>query len=111
VIAGGLGSGFAIYAFCLYVLSLVACCVCPCLGAAGATGTSAIWALLWALEILVLATTSYVGAILSLVALVRLFSDRTTRPVLVVANFVVQALVAAAFAATVGIDWIIAPFR
>lgn len=48
-----LSAGFVIYALILYLISLIMCFVCPCIGAAGFAGTTAIWATLFVADLYV----------------------------------------------------------
>jgi hypothetical protein len=105
-LASVLGSGFGGYALLLYLLSAVAFCVCPCLGAAGAAGTTAIWALLWAIELALFSVTSYVAAVLSLISVIRLSADKVTPRPLVWTNFIIHSVIAAIAATLIGFDWI-----
>jgi len=68
-----LSGAFAIYALILYLISIVTCCICPCIGAGGIAGTTAIWTLLVVIDIyiaigflILIGITGFIGIIYSL---------------------------------------------
>ncbi len=76
VVGSVVGPGFLLIIFCMYILSFLACCVCPCLGELGVLATTGLLATAVAWEVFIFITTLSIATVVSFAALCAAFADR-----------------------------------